>query len=43
MNQVHLIIQFHPNHCPNGFAYIKFIHMLPSKMTLTWFASILEH
>jgi hypothetical protein len=39
---VHLVIQLHHHHYPDGLAQVRFIIILLSGITLTWFALLLE-
>jgi hypothetical protein len=39
---MHMVIQFHPYYYPNNLIQAQFIGTLLLKMTLTWFAPLLE-
>lgn len=42
VNQMHMVIQFHPYYYPNNLIQARLISTLLLKMTLTWFAPLLE-
>ncbi len=43
VNQVCLVIQFHPHGYPIGLAQVEFIGTLLSSIAFVWFALLLEH